>query len=128
MSRGRRGSSAVIFLVVLVVLVIAVVLLQRTASTAEAIDKKAVAISKSGRGINDNTDAILQLSKTNQLGSSILGSATPLQGQLSQVVDLANSINGLAGSINAFRRVHRRDRQDDQHIGRRHQCNCRRHQ
>jgi methyl-accepting chemotaxis protein len=80
--------------------VIAVVLLQRTASTAESINKKATVISKTGRGINDNTDSILQLTKTNQLGSSILNSAKPLQGQLAQVVNLANSINSLATSIN----------------------------
>jgi uncharacterized protein YoxC len=97
---GQSTSSALLLIVVLVVVVIAVVLLQRTASTAEAINKKAQTISRTGRGINDNTDSILQLTKTNQLGSSILGSAKPLQGQLSQVVDLANSINGLAGSIN----------------------------
>jgi methyl-accepting chemotaxis protein len=76
------------------------VLLQRTASTAEAINKKANTISQTGRGINDNTDSILQLTQTNKLGSSILNSAKPLQGQLAQVVDLANSINGLATSIN----------------------------
>ncbi|HEX3540894.1 MAG TPA: hypothetical protein VHT75_10685 [Acidimicrobiales bacterium] len=90
-----------ILIVVVVVLVLAVVLLQRTASTAEAINKKAITISATGRGINDNTDSILQLTKTNQLGSSILASAKPLQGQLSQVVDLAKSINGLASSINS---------------------------
>ena len=107
MARGRRRdetgqstSSALLLIVVLVVVVIAVVLLQRTASTAEAINKKAATISKTGRGINDNTDSILQLTKTNKLGTSILNSAKPLQGQLAQVVDLANSINGLATSIN----------------------------
>jgi putative membrane protein len=90
-----------LLIVVLIVVVIAVVLLQRTASTAESINKKAATISKTGRGINDNTDSILQLTKTNQLGTSILNSAKPLQGQLGQVVDLANSINGLATSINS---------------------------
>jgi uncharacterized protein YoxC len=98
---GQVASNALLLVVVLAVLVIAVVLLQRTASTAEAIDKKAQTISRTGRGINDNTDSILQLSKTNQLGSSILTSAKPLEGQLGQVVDLANSINGLASSINS---------------------------
>jgi putative membrane protein len=77
-----------------------VVLLQRTASTAESINKKATTIAKTGRGINDNTDSILQLTKTNQLGTSILNSAKPLSDQLNQVVSLANSINGLATSIN----------------------------
>jgi methyl-accepting chemotaxis protein len=97
---GQASTHALTLIVVLVVLVIAVVLLQRTASSAEAIDKKAMTIAQTGRGINDNTDSILQLTKTNQLGSSILTSAKPLAGQLSQVVDLANSINGLALSIN----------------------------
>ena len=107
MARGRRReetgqstSNALLLIVVLIVLVIAVVLLYRTASTAEAINKKAATISQTGRGINDNTDSILQLTNTNKLGSSILNSAKPLQGQLAQVVDLANSINGLATSIN----------------------------
>ncbi len=97
---GQSTSSALLLIVVLVVLVIAVVLLQRTASTAESINKKAANIAKTGRGINDNTDSILQLTKTNQLGTSILNSAKPLQGQLAQVVDLANSIDSLGKSIN----------------------------
>jgi len=97
---GQAASSALLLIVVLVVLVIAVVLLQRTASTAESINKKATVIAKTGRGINDNTDSILQLTHTNQLGTSILNSAKPLQGDLTQIVDLANSVNGLATSIN----------------------------
>ncbi len=104
MARGRRrdetGQSAVILVVVLIVVLIAVVLLKITASTAESINHKAKVISATGRGINENTDSILQLTKTNQLGTSILNSAKPLQGQLAQVVDLAHSINGLATSIN----------------------------
>jgi uncharacterized protein YoxC len=97
---GQASSSVLLLIVVLIVLVIAVFFLQRTASTAEAINRKATTIAKTGRGINDNTDSILQLTKTNTLGSSILNSAKPLQGQLAQVVNLANSINGLATSIN----------------------------
>jgi len=97
---GQSTSSALLLIVVLVVVVIAVVLLQRTASTAEAINSKAANIAKTGRGINDNTDSILQLTHTNQLGASILNSAKPLQGQLAQVVDLANSIDALGKSIN----------------------------
>lgn len=106
MARGRRrdetgqaGSQGLLLLVVAIVLVIAVVLLQRTAQTAEAINRKAKTIAETGRGINDNTDSILQLTKTNQLGTSILNTAKPLQGELAQIVDLANSINGLGSSI-----------------------------
>ena len=97
---GQAASGALLLVVVLVVVLIAVVLLQRTAWTAESINHKAANISKTGRGINDNTDSILQLVHTNQLGTSILNSAKPLQGQLSQVVDLANSIDNLGKSIN----------------------------
>jgi methyl-accepting chemotaxis protein len=97
---GQAASSALLLIVVLVVLVIAVVLLQRTASTATAINKKASVISKTGVGINDNTTSILQLTHTNALATSILHSATPLQGDLSQIVNLGNSINGLATTIN----------------------------
>ena len=103
--RGRdesgQAGSTLLLIVVLVVVVVAVVLLQRTASTAESINAKAAKISQTGRGINDNTDSILQLTKTNQLGASILNSAKPLQGQLGQVVNLAQSIDGLAKSINS---------------------------
>jgi len=97
---GQSTSSGLLLIVVLIVVLIAVVLLQRTASTAESINSKAANISKTGRGINDNTDSILQLTHTNQLGTSILHSAQPLTGQLAQVVNLANSIEGLATSIN----------------------------
>jgi methyl-accepting chemotaxis protein len=97
---GQAGST-LLLIVVLVVVVIAVVLLQRTASTAEAINKKAATISATGRGINDATDSVLQLDKTNQYASSILATAQPLQGKLSTIVGLAQSIDGLAKSINA---------------------------
>jgi methyl-accepting chemotaxis protein len=97
---GQAAGSALLLIVVLIVLVIAVVLLQRTASTATAINKKASVISKTGVGINDNTDSILQLTHTNALASSILNSAKPLQNDLSQIVGLGNSINSLATTIN----------------------------
>jgi uncharacterized protein YoxC len=97
---GQAASSGLLLIVVVIVLVIAVVLLQRTASTAESINHKASTIAKTGRGINDNTDSILQLTKTNTLGKSILDSAKPLSDQLNQVVGLANSVDGLAKSIN----------------------------
>lgn len=89
-----------LLVVVLLVVVIAVILLQRTASTAESINKKAASISQTGRGINDATDSVLQLDKTNQYASSILATAQPLQPKLAQVVGLAQSVDGLGKSIN----------------------------
>ena len=97
---GAAGSTGLLLVVVIVVLVIALVLLQRTAQTAIAINKKATTISKTGVGINQNTDSILELSHTNALASSILNSAQPLQGDLTQIVNLGNSVNSLATTIN----------------------------
>jgi methyl-accepting chemotaxis protein len=97
---GAAGSNGLLLVVVIIVLVIAVVLLQRTASTAIAINSKASTIAKTGVGINENTDSILELSHTNQLATSILNSAQPLQNDLSQIVTLGDSVNGLATTIN----------------------------
>ncbi|MGH9125864.1 MAG: hypothetical protein ACRDZ8_14230 [Acidimicrobiales bacterium] len=97
---GAAGGNGLLLVVVIIVLVIAVVLLQRTAQTAVAINSKASTIAKTGVGINENTDSILELSHTNQLASSILNSAQPLQNDLSQIVNLGNSVNGLATTIN----------------------------
>ncbi|HUQ63161.1 MAG TPA: hypothetical protein VM121_05375 [Acidimicrobiales bacterium] len=79
---------------------VAVVLLYRTAWTAQSIDNKAGNIAKTAGGINDATDAVLKLERTNELAGSILDTAKPLQGELDQIVGLAKSIDGLATSIN----------------------------
>lgn len=98
---GEAGVAAVMgLLATLVVVVLAAGLLQRAASTAGSIDAKAKQIALTGRGINQSTDSILQLNRTNKLAASILHSATPLQGELAQIVSLAGAVNGLAGSIN----------------------------
>lgn len=98
--RGERGQAALSLVAVLVAVVAAVILLQRTASLAERINAKAENIAKTGRGINTATDAVLQLDQTNSLAGSILNTAQPLEGKLSEIVRLAQSIDGLAGSIN----------------------------
>lgn len=105
MLHGKRDESGkldanLLIVLVLVVVVAAAALLQRTAATAEAINRKATSIAQTGRGINDNTDSVLQLTSTNKYATSILGSAQPLQGKLATVVNLAQSIEGLATSIN----------------------------
>ena len=96
----ERGQATFSLIIVLVVVAIAVVLLQRTASTAESINKKAGNICSSATGINESTKAVLKLGTTNDLAGSILATAQPLEGSLNEVIRLAQSIDGLATSIN----------------------------
>ena len=97
----ERGQATFSLIIVLAVVAIAVVLLQRTASTAESINKKAGTISSSASGINESTKAVLKLGTTNDLAGSILATAQPLEGALNEVIRLAQSIDAKASSINA---------------------------
>lgn len=104
-SRGRdeRGVVGLANLIVLGVVVVSVgsaaVLLARTMGAAQRINTKAENISKTGKGINTATDAVIQLNRTNDTATSILGTAEPLEPKLQKIVDLANSVDGLAASI-----------------------------
>ncbi len=99
--RSDDAGAAILGLVVTVLVVlVAAGLLQLTASTASSINDKAKDIALTGRGINESTDSIIQLNRTNELATSILSSAVPLQGKLAEIVNQANTINGSAGSIN----------------------------
>jgi uncharacterized protein YoxC len=99
-STGERGQAAISLVIVLVVVAIAAVLLNRTAWTAESINKKAKTIAQTGGGINEATGAVIQLERTNSDASSINDTAKPLEGKLAEVIRLAQSIDGLAKSIN----------------------------
>ncbi len=97
---GERGQATFSLVLVVVVVAIAVVLLYRTAWTADSINDKAGNIARTAGGINESTNAVLKLGRTNDLAASILDTARPLQGQLDQIIGLARSIDGLATSIN----------------------------
>jgi methyl-accepting chemotaxis protein len=97
---GERGQATFSLVLVVIVVAIAVVLLYRTAWTADSINDKAGNIARTAGGINESTNAVLKLGRTNDLAASILNTARPLQGQLDQVIGLARSIDGLATSIN----------------------------
>jgi methyl-accepting chemotaxis protein len=97
--RDERGQGAIMLVAVTLVLVVAVALLIRTTTLASEIDGKADNIARTGRGINTATDAILQLAKTNEHGTSILETSKPLVGTLDKIVAVAKSIDGLAASI-----------------------------
>lgn len=99
--RGDCGQAAGTLILVVAVAAVAAMLLNRTAWTAESINKKAANIAQSGEGINQSTGAVIQLEKTNGAAASILGSAQPLEGKLGEVVRLAQSIDARAQSINA---------------------------
>lgn len=92
-------SNLVVLGIVLVALGGASVLLARTLRAAQRINIKAENISKTGRGINIATDAVIQLNRTNETAASILETAEPLEGKLTKVVSLAQSIDRLGGSI-----------------------------
>jgi len=97
---GERGQATFSLLIVILIVAVAVILLQRTAWHAEHINDKAGVIAQSGGGINTATQAVLKLGRTNELASSILETAKPLEGELDEIVRLAKSIDGLATSIN----------------------------
>ena len=101
LSRSERGQATFSVVAVLVATLLAAVLVNRVAWTAESINKKAENISKTATPINEATDAVLNLDRTNELAGSILATAEPLQGKLAEIVRLAKSVDGLAISINS---------------------------
>ena len=97
----ERGQATFSLLIVVAVVAVAVILLQRTAWHAEHINAKAGVIATTGGGINTATQAVLKLGRTNELAGSILETAKPLESKLDEIVRLAQSVDGLATSINA---------------------------
>jgi hypothetical protein len=101
-SGGVQGVNVIILVLVAASVTIAAGLLAETVNTARAIDKKAKSIRDTGVGINTATDSIQQLVKTNQIASSILRTATPLDAVLTKIVARARSINRDATSIDSL--------------------------
>ncbi len=99
--RGFTIASFIVLVLVVVVVGTAAVLLAKTVQNAQSINDKAQNIATVGTGINEATDSVVQLTRTNRLAESILRSANPLERQLNGIVGEARSIDGLASSINA---------------------------
>ena len=101
---GGAGLFNVVSVVTLIVGVlmigIAAALLARTLAAAQSIDQKAQAIAENAGQINVTTDSVVELNRTNEVASSILSSAKPLEGLLNTVDATARDIAGLAESIN----------------------------
>jgi len=95
---GGAGLFNVVSVVVLVVGVlvigIAAALLARTLAAAQSIDKKAQTIAENASKINVSTNSVVELNRTNELASSILSSAKPLQGLLNTADATARDIAG----------------------------------
>jgi methyl-accepting chemotaxis protein len=106
---GGAGLFNVITVVILIVGVlvfgIAAALLARTLAAAQSIDKKAQTIATNAGKINIATDPVVELNRTNELASSILSSAKPLQGLLDTTDATARDIAGLAKSIDQTART-----------------------
>lgn len=95
MTGGGLGS----IILMIIATIILVFLLWRTEHNAVEIRETAAGIATNGRGINEYTDSIMQLNKTNELASSILESAEPLDGALSTINSVAGDIDGAVASI-----------------------------
>jgi len=85
---------------VIVAILLVVFLLTRVIVTASSINDKAADIRSLGGTINESTAAVLELTKTNQVATTILGDVQPLSGQLNTTLSTASGISGLATSIN----------------------------
>jgi methyl-accepting chemotaxis protein len=93
--------SVVVVVVDVLVIGIAAALLARTLAAAQSIDKKAQTIATNAGKINVATNPVVELNRTNELASSILASAKPLQDLLNTTDATARDIAGLAKSINS---------------------------
>lgn len=91
------GRVSVVMVSIAALLMMA--LLYRTQMHAGAIQDKAALIAKSGRGINENTDALMQLDKTNQLTASVRDSLNPLNQDLRAIASLSGSTASSLESI-----------------------------
>ncbi len=99
--RDERGQAATFSVVlVIVVVVLAAFLVWKISDLAVRIDQKAGAIQRTAVPINRATDAVTNIPETNRLASSILTSAKPLEGELAEIIRLAQDVDRLAASIN----------------------------
>lgn len=99
----RKGSQHLLSFVVLLAVIGATtlsgLLLARTMRATDRINAKTKTIARTGQGINSATDSVIQLSRTNELAGSILGSTQPLAGDLAAMVDQAKALDALSGSL-----------------------------
>ncbi len=96
----ERGQATFSVVAAIVVVLLGGVLVWRVADTAESIEDKASTIAKTAVPINRATDAVTNVPETNRLAGEILQSAKPLEGVLTEIRDVAKSVDRHAISIN----------------------------
>jgi methyl-accepting chemotaxis protein len=99
----QKGSQHLLNFVVLLAVIGATavtgLLLARTMRATDHINSKVKDIARTGQGINTATDSVIQLSRTNDLAGSILGSTQPLAGDLATMLEQAKALDALSGSL-----------------------------
>jgi hypothetical protein len=98
-TRDEAGQATITIAVVLACCLAISILLFITMSTAVSINKKADTVQRNGLVIKNSGESIPALVHTNELASSILVTASPLEGQVSTIRGLAHSIDKSATSI-----------------------------
>ncbi len=99
--RDEQGQAATFSVVLVVVtLLLSALVVWQISDLASRINRKAGKIQQTAVPINRATDAVTNVPQTNQLASSILTSAKPLEGELAEIIRLARDIDRLAASIN----------------------------
>jgi len=99
---GRQHLlNVAVLAAVLAALGIVTLLLARTMRATDRINLKAKTIARTGQGINEATDSVIQLNRTNETAASILASTQPLAGDLSSMVEQAKALDDLSGSLDA---------------------------
>ncbi|MFI5626430.1 DUF1059 domain-containing protein [Nocardioides sp. NPDC051685] len=105
-TRYRRITMAgrVSIVMVSIAALLMIALLYRTQTNAAAIQEKAALIAQSGRGINEHTDSLLQLNKTNELAGDIRDSLAPLNRDMGEISSLSGAAASNLESINSSSR------------------------
>jgi hypothetical protein len=98
---GARMPGRLSVVVVAVVALVATTLLVRTERNAAHIRTHTARIAASARGINTSTDAIMQLTQTNERISAVLAAIAPVAGPVHRIDAQSARIADLLGAIRA---------------------------
>jgi hypothetical protein len=101
LTKQETGQATLTIVVVLIGVVAVTVLLLYTMNAAVSINKKASSIFTNADVINKSGDSIPALVHTNELADSILVTASPLEGQVKTIENLATNIDKNALSIDS---------------------------
>ena len=95
----ERGLAGIVLVIVIAWALAAVLMLIGTLTNARQIDDRVKIINSQVTPIDRDLDNVKLLNQTERIAEGIRRAATPLTGQLDQVISAAASINKSAGSI-----------------------------